>query len=140
MARKYWLFKSEPTTYSFSKLIEEKKTAWDGVRNYRARNFLKECTPGDRVLFYHSVSDKAVVGIAEVTREAYPDEDPTRKGDWVKVDVKPITALKTPVTLADVKARASLKDLMLIRQSRLSVMPLKKQEFETILKMGGTRP
>lgn len=135
MARGYWLVKQEPTKYSFDQLVKDGRTMWDGVRNFQARNNLQAMRAGDRVLFYHSVVGTAVVGIAEVAREAYPD--PTTKEDgWVVVDLVPVRALKTPVTLADVKADAALKDIPLVRQSRLSVMPLEKAAFDRIVALG----
>jgi predicted RNA-binding protein with PUA-like domain len=134
----YWLMKTEPETFSFDDLLRDGKTSWDGVRNYQARNFLKECQKGDLVLIYHSVSDRETVGIAEVTEEAYPDIDPDRKGDWVKIDIKPIKKLNKPVSLKEVKEEKTLEDLLLIKQSRLSVIPVKKSHFLKILKMGET--
>lgn len=135
MARQYWLVKQEPTKYSFDQLVKDGRTMWDGVRNFQARNNLQAMRAGDRVLFYHSVVGTAVVGIAEVAREAYPD--PTAKeAGWVVVDLVPLKALKTPVTLADVKADAALKDIPLVRQSRLSVMPLEKAAFDRIVALG----
>jgi predicted RNA-binding protein with PUA-like domain len=106
--RNYWLFKSEPETYSFDQLTRDKKTNWDHVRNFQARNFLREVRPGDLALIYHSGDEKQVVGIAEVTREAYPDPDPEQKGDWVQIDLKPVRSLPAPVTLKTIKATASL--------------------------------
>ncbi|MBN23266.1 MAG: ubiquinol-cytochrome C reductase [Bdellovibrionaceae bacterium] len=129
--------KTEPSTYSFDDLVREKKTSWDGVRNYQARNYLKECQKGDSVLIYHSVQQKAVVGTAEVLKEAYPDPDPSRKGDWVKVDIKPLCALKKQVELQQIKQDEKLSQIPLVTHSRLSVMPLKKVEFDRILKLGG---
>ena len=132
----YWLIKSEPGTYSWDDLQRDGKTYWDGVRNYQARNNLRAMKPGDKALFYHSVKEKAVVGVAVVTSEAYPD--PTAKdGDWSVVDVEPGTALRRAVTLDDIKAEASLSDMILVRQSRLSVQPVRKAEFDKIVKMGG---
>ncbi|MEO6054393.1 MAG: EVE domain-containing protein [Chthoniobacterales bacterium] len=130
----YWLVKQEPEAYSWSDFVRDGKTAWTGVRNYQARIHLRTMKTGDRVFFYHSVTDKAVVGIAEVSREAYPDATAT-EGEWVCVDLKPVKALKSPVTLEQIKATTELKDIGLIRQSRLSVMPLGKKEFDVILGM-----
>ena len=138
MGTHYWLMKTEPETFSFEDLIRDKKTSWDGVRNYQARNNLKRMKNGDQVLIYHSVKRREVVGIAEVIREAYPDtteNTPAEKG-WVMVDVKPIRVLKRPVTLDEIKKESALKDIALIRQSRLSVMPLLKSEFDLIKKRG----
>jgi predicted RNA-binding protein with PUA-like domain len=134
MAKGYWLVKQEPTKYSWDHLVRDRRASWDGVRNYQARNNLKAMKTGDRVLFYHSVQGQAVVGIAEVAREAYPD--PTTKDErWVAVDLVPVTALETPVPLDAIKAVPSLADIALIRQSRLSVMPLAKEAFDAIVKM-----
>ena len=135
MPRQYWLVKQEPTTYSFDQLVADGRTMWDGVRNFQARSNLKAMQAGDRVLFYHSGSDPAVVGVCEVVREAYPD--PTAKdGGWVAVDLAPVKKLKRPVPLAQVKAERTLRDIPLVRQSRLSVMPLEKTAFDAIVKMG----
>lgn len=130
----HWLVKQEPTAYAWEEFVRDGKTAWTGVRNFQARNHLRAMTPGDRVLYYHSVTGKAVVGIAEVVRAAYPDATAT-EGDWSCVDIAPIEALRRPVTLEEIKLEASLVDIGLLRQSRLSVMPLKKSEFDTILKL-----
>ncbi len=132
----HWLVKQEPEKYPWAQFVKDKGTYWDGVRNYQARNNLRAMAQGDRVLFYHSVSEKAVVGVAEVTREAYPD--PTAKeGDWSVVDLKPVQAMATPVTLAQIKAEPKLAEMGLLKQSRLSVSPLSAKEFRLILKMGG---
>ncbi|MFC5271530.1 EVE domain-containing protein [Adhaeribacter terreus] len=131
----YWLVKSEPETYGWADLVKDGKTVWDGVRNYAARNFLAEMKRGDLVLFYHSVSEKAVVGIAKVEKEAFPDptaDDPR----WVSVELVPFRDFKDPVTLSQIKADQRLQQVPLIRQSRLSVMPLKPEEFEVILALG----
>jgi predicted RNA-binding protein with PUA-like domain len=131
----HWLVKSEPSAYSWSDLIREKKTAWTGVRNFQARNNLRAMRKGDFVLFYQSVTDPSVRGISRVVREAYPD--PTAAdGDWSCVDLVPVKALPTPVTLAAIKSEKSLAEISLIRQSRLSVMPVTENEYERILKMG----
>jgi predicted RNA-binding protein with PUA-like domain len=135
MAKGHWLVKQEPTTYSWDQLVRDGRTSWDGVRNYQARNNLKAMKAGDRVLFYHSVVGQEVVGIAEVAREAYPD--PTTKDErWVVVDLVPVKPLATPVTLEAIKAVPALKDIPLLRQGRLSVMPLAKEAFDAIVKMG----
>ncbi len=132
----HWLVKQEPEKYPWAQFVKDKGTYWDGVRNYQARNNLRAMAQGDPVLFYHSVSEKAVVGVAEVTREAYPD--PTAKeGDWSVVDLKPVQAMATPVTLAQIKAEPKLAEMGLLKQSRLSVSPLSAKEFRLILKMGG---
>jgi len=136
MGRRYWLVKQEPTTYSFDQLVADGGTMWDGVRNFQARNNLQAMRRGDRVLFYHSVVGTAVVGICEVTREAYPD--PTAKeGSWVAVDLAPVRTLKRPVTLEEIKADRALRNVPLVRQSRLSVMPIEKTAFDAIVKRGG---
>jgi predicted RNA-binding protein with PUA-like domain len=132
--KNYWLVKSEPNAYSWSDLVKEKKTSWTGVRNFTARNNLRNMRVGDEVLFYHSVTDKAVVGVAKVIRAAYPD--PTAKeGDWSAVDLAPIKPLRDPVALDQIKARRRLKDISLVRQSRLSVHRLSAEEYREILAM-----
>jgi predicted RNA-binding protein with PUA-like domain len=135
MADSFWLFKSEPETYSFDQLIQDKKTNWDHVRNYQARNFLRQVKKGDLAIIYHSGDDKAAVGIAQCVREAYPDIDP-EGGDWVQIDLKPVEKFKTPVTLATMKATPALKDLSLIKQSRLSCMSITPAHFQILKKMG----
>jgi len=133
--KNYWLVKQEPDSYSWSDFVGEGKTAWTGVRNYTARNNLRKIQKGDEVLFYHSGEDKAVVGIARITRPAYLD--PTaEEGDWSAVDLAPIKPLRRPVTLRQIKSDPRLKRTPLIRQSRLSVMPLTAAEFRTIVKIG----
>ncbi len=131
----YFLVKSEPNKYSWEKLNEDKCTFWDGVRNYQARNNLKDMKKGDLVLFYHSNEDKAVVGIAKVVKEFYQDPT-TTDPNWVVVDLKPFESLKKPVTLAEIKADKQLENISLVRQGRLSVMPLKAEEFDRIVAMG----
>ncbi len=131
----YWMVKQEPETYSWSDFVRDGKTDWTGVRNYQARNNLRQMAKGDDVLFYHSGKEKAVVGIAEVIKTAYADptaDDP----QWVAVDLKPIKALDTPVQLAAIRYDKRLSQLPLIRQSQLSVMQLTRDEFETIVSMG----
>ena len=131
----HWLVKSEPFKYSWEKFNEDGRTFWDGVRNYQARNNLKAMQEGDLVLFYHSNEGKNVVGIAKVVKEFYQDpttEDP----NWVVVDLSPVETLKNPVSLAQIKDEPSLTDISLVRQGRLSVMPLKAEEFDKILEMG----
>ena len=133
----FWLVKQEPSKYSWEQFVKDKETYWDGVRNFQARNNLKTMKKGDLVFFYHSVSEKKIKGIAIVTREFY--QDPTTKDtNWVVVDLKAIKPIKTEVNLADIKAHPKLQEIALVRQSRLSVLPLKKSEFETIMKMGST--
>lgn len=126
----YWLVKQEPEKYSFDDLIKDGATDWTGVRNFQARNNLRAMQLGDRVLFYHSVSEKLVVGIAEVSREEYPD--PTDE-KWIAVELKPLEKLTNPVSLEKIKAEKMLENLALIKQSRLSVMPLTGSEYEKIL-------
>jgi predicted RNA-binding protein with PUA-like domain len=131
----HWLVKSEPFKYSWDKFNEDGRTFWDGVRNYQARNNLKAMKEGDLVLFYHSNEGKNVVGIAKVVKEFYQDPT-TDDANWVVVDLSPVESLKNPVSLEQIKAEESLKDISLIRQGRLSVMPLKATEFDKILEMG----
>ncbi|MCS1407685.1 MAG: hypothetical protein M2R45_00845 [Verrucomicrobia subdivision 3 bacterium] len=134
---KYWLVKQEPETYSWFDFVKEGQSEWDGVRNYQARNNLRSMTKGDLVLFYHSVKGKEVMGIAKVIREAYLD--PTAKeGDWSCVDLKPVKALKQPVSLKTIKEDAQLNDMPLVKHSRLSVMPITAKHFKRILKLGRT--
>jgi predicted RNA-binding protein with PUA-like domain len=130
-----WLVKQEPEKYSWDDFVRDGRTDWTGVRNFQARNNLKQMKVGDRVLFYHSSTGKCVVGIAEVVKAAYADptaEDP----QWVAVDLKPVKPLKEAVLLAAIRYTAKLANLPLIRQSQLSVMPLTKEEFDTIVAMG----
>lgn len=131
----YWLVKSEPEAYSWERFVKEGKTMWEGVRNYQARNNLKEMKEGDWVLFYHSVSSKEVVGYAQVVREHYPDPT-THDERWVVVDLVPKGALKKPVSLAQIKKDERLENIALVKQGRLSVMPLRKEEFDLIVQMG----
>jgi predicted RNA-binding protein with PUA-like domain len=134
----FWLVKQEPETYSWSDFVGDGRTDWTGVRNYQARNNLREMKTGERVLFYHSGKDKAVVGLAEVVKSAYADptaDDP----QWVAVDLKPTRALKNPVPLAAIRYDKRLSQLPLIRQSQLSVMSLTKDEFDIIVSMGEGR-
>lgn len=134
----HWLVKQEPEKYPWTQFVKDKGTYWDGVRNYQARNNLRAMRKGDLVLFYHSVSEKAVVGVAKVTREAYAD--PTAKeGDWSMVDLKPIKAMAAPVTLAQIKAEPKLAGMGLLKQSRLSVSPLSAAEFKRVLQLGKTK-
>jgi predicted RNA-binding protein with PUA-like domain len=133
---KHWLVKQEPDTYAWEKFVRDKGTAWTGVRNFQARNNLRAMKKGDEVFYYHSVTGKAVVGLARVAREAYPD--PTaEEGDWSCVDLVPLKGCRTPVTLEGIKADPSLRDIALLRQSRLSVMPVSSTEAKTLRKLGG---
>jgi len=134
----HWLVKQEPEKYPWTQFVKDKGTYWDGVRNYQARNNLRAMKKGDLVMYYHSVSEKAVVGVAKVTGEAYPD--PTAKeGDWSVVDLKPLKAMAEPVTLERIKVDAKLAEIALIKQSRLSVMPLRASEFRRVLQLGKTK-
>lgn len=132
--KSFWLVKQEPSDYSWSDFVKDGKTSWTGVRNFAARNNLRRMAQNDRVLFYHSGDDKAVVGIAKVTRTAF--KDPTGKDeDWSAVELAPLKPLARPVSLAEIKARPQLKNIALVRQSRLSVMPLGQKDYDFILKM-----
>jgi predicted RNA-binding protein with PUA-like domain len=136
--KNFWLVKQEPSAYSWTNLLEDRGTSWTGVRNYTARNNLRAMRKGDEVFFYHSVSEKSVIGICEVKRTAYPD--PTaQEGDWSAVDLIPKSALTHPVTLAQIRANRRLADIPLLRQSRLSVQPLTAAEFAEIVRMAGGR-
>jgi predicted RNA-binding protein with PUA-like domain len=131
----HWLVKSEPVKYSWEKFNKDGRTFWDGVRNYQARNNLREMKEGDLVLFYHSNDGKEVVGIAKVVKEAY--QDPTTDDtNWVVVDLSPVETLKNPVTLEKIKADPQLANIGLVRQGRLSVMGVKAEEFDRILELG----
>ena len=135
----YWLVKSEPETYSWDTFVKEKGAAWTGVRNFQARNNLRAMKKGDLVLFYHSVSDKQAVGLARVDKEAYAD--PTAKeGDWSCVDLAPGKRLAKPVTLDQIKADNALAEMPLLKNSRLSVQPVSKAQFDRILSLAGTKP
>jgi len=128
----YWLVKQEPTAYSWDQFVADGKTDWTGVRNFQARNNLRSMKAGDEVLFYHSVNGKAVVGIAVVSREAFPDPTAT-SGDWSAVEIKPLRQVSPPVTLEQIKSDPALAQIPLLRQARLSVMSLSKNEFEGVL-------
>jgi predicted RNA-binding protein with PUA-like domain len=130
----YWLVKSEPVKYSWEKFNKEGRTFWDGVRNYQARNNLKLMKEGDLVMWYHSNDGKEVVGIARVVKEFYQDPT-TDDANWVVVDLEPVEPLKKPVTLEQIKADERLKDIGLVRQGRLSVMGMKREEFDRILEL-----
>ena len=134
----YWLVKSEPAAYAWSQLVQDGKTAWTGVRNFQARNHLRAMKKGDLVGFYHSVSDKQVVGLARVAQEFYPD--PTAAdGDWSGVYLEPVKTLKNQVPLETIKADPILKGMKLVKQSRLSVTPLTPAEFARLLELAGTK-
>jgi predicted RNA-binding protein with PUA-like domain len=130
----YWLLRSEPDAYSWDDLIRDGGTEWNGVRNYTARNFLKEMRPGDQAIFYHSNTEKAAVGIMEITRAWQPDGE---DGKWASVAVKPIEKLAKPVPLADIKAEPRLAQIEVLRQSRLSVTPVRDAEWAALLEMSG---
>lgn len=133
---RHWLVKSEPSAYSWADLLREKRTAWTGVRNFQARNNLRAMKKDDLVFFYQSVTDPAVMGISKVVKEAYADATAT-EGDWSCVDLAAVKALPSPVTLKEIKEEPSLAEISLIKQSRLSVMPVTAKEFGQILKLGG---
>jgi predicted RNA-binding protein with PUA-like domain len=134
--KNFWLVKQEPSAYSWADFVRDGTTSWTGVRNFTARNNLRAMENGERVLYYHSVSDKAIFGVAEVVRTAYPD--PTAKeGDWSAVDLAARDALPKPVTLDSIKANPRLKEMVLLRLSRLSVQPVTEAEFREIVRMGG---
>lgn len=128
----HWLVKQEPTAYPWAQFVKDGRTAWTGVRNFQARNHLRAMAPGDKVLYYHSVTGKAVVGIARVEKAAYADPTAS-EGEWSCVDLVPVETLRRPVSLEEIKILPGLGEIGLLRQSRLSVMPLKIQEFETII-------
>ncbi len=130
----YWLVKSDPDTYSWNKMLQDKRTFWDGVRNYQARNYLKEMKKDDLVLFYHSQSDKSIVGITKVAREHYPD--PTTEDErWVVVDLEVVDSLPNPVSLERIKNNPILAIIPLVKQQRLSVMPLTKEQYNEVMKL-----
>lgn len=133
--KQFWLVKQEPSSYSWTDFVAERQTSWTGVRNFAARNNLRKMQKSDEVLFYHSGEEKAVVGIAKVVRSAYPDRT-AEEGDWSTVDLAAVKPLARPVTLREIKGNSRLKGIPLIRQSRLSVMPLTEPEFREIVKMG----
>jgi predicted RNA-binding protein with PUA-like domain len=136
MTNQYWLVKSEPDAYAWADLVRDRRTAWTGVRNYQARIHLNAMRRGDRVFFYESVTTKAVVGIAEVTKPAFPDTTADEPG-WVAVELKAVKPLARPITLAEIKGDPAFAAIALLRQSRLSVMPLTPAEFARIAKLGG---
>ncbi|OGR82040.1 MAG: ubiquinol-cytochrome C reductase [Elusimicrobia bacterium RIFCSPLOWO2_01_FULL_54_10] len=132
----YWLVKTEPDAYSWQRFVREGRAMWDGVRNFTARNNLKKMKAGDNVLFYHSNIGKEVVGVARVVKESYPDPTAKEPG-WVVVDLEPLGELERPVSLEQIKSEPALKNILILRQGRLSVVPLAAAEFKAILKMGG---
>jgi predicted RNA-binding protein with PUA-like domain len=140
MAQAHWLIKSEPTAYSFDQLVGDKQTAWTGVRNFAARNYLRGMKKGDLCLFYHSNEGKAVVGVARVVAEGYadPTQDPEGE-DWTAVDIEAVRALKTPVTLEEMRLHPLLAKMVIFKQTRLSVVPVTKEEFDTVVELGKKR-
>lgn len=135
----YWLFKSEPGAWSWDDQVKAGAAEWDGVRNHQANNNMKAMKKGDKGFFYHSVNEKQIVGIVEVVKEHYPDHTDT-SGRFGMVDVKALEPVETPVTLADIKAEPKLADLALVKQSRLSVVPVAKAEWKLLCKMAGAKP
>jgi predicted RNA-binding protein with PUA-like domain len=132
----YWLVKSEPGTFSWDDLVREKKTVWDGVRNFQARNNLKNMKKGDLAFFYHSGEDKSIVGIGKIVKEGYPEP---KDNNWIAVDIAPDKKLKKPVTLAQIKADKRLINMVVVKASRLSVQPVKAEEFDLILALSETK-
>lgn len=134
----YWLVKSEPFKYSWDQFVKDKRTFWDGVRNYAARNFLRDMKKGDQVLFYHSNEGLEIVGIAKVVKEHYPDPTTTETA-WVAVDLQPVKALRKPVTLEQIKKEKRLSEMALVKLTRLSVQPVKEVEWAVIMDMAGEK-
>ena len=132
----WWLIKSEPDVYPFTQLLKDKRTSWQGVRNYEARNNLRAMKVGDLALFYHSNIGKEVVGVARVKREAYRDPTALKDEDWATVDVEAVTPLKSPVSLAEIKKNKKLAQMALVKKSRISVVPVTKGEFDEVVKVG----
>jgi predicted RNA-binding protein with PUA-like domain len=138
MARNYWLVKQEPESYAWSAFVKDGRAAWTGIRNYQARNNLRAMRRGDFVLYYHSVTDKQAVGLARVDKEHYPDPS-AKEGDWSAVDLVPVKALKQPVSLDMMKADPVLREMALLRNTRLSVTPVTSEQFERLLELSGTK-
>jgi predicted RNA-binding protein with PUA-like domain len=136
-ARGHWLIKSEPSKYSFEQLVADGRTTWDGVRNFEARNSLRAMKKGEASLYYHSSQGKAIVGVARVAREAYPD--PTTEEDWSVVDFEPVRSLVRPVTLDELRSHRVLGKMVIFRRPRLSVLPVTKEEFELVIRLGDAR-
>ena len=134
----YWLMKSEPSAYSWEQFVKDKRTNWSGVRNFQAAANLKAMKVGDRAFFYHSNEGLAVVGICEIVKEAYPDPS-DKTGKFVQVDVKPVAPMKQPVTMAEIKATPALSDMVLVKNSRLSVQPVTAAQWKAVCKMGGAK-
>lgn len=137
MPAQSWILKTEPSTYSFQQLIKDRKTAWNGIRNFQARNNLKLIQPGDWLWIYHSGDERAIVGSAQAEGQAYPENDPKRPGDWLQIDIAAAKACKGPVTLAQLKSTPGLRDMKLVKQSRLSVCPVTPSEHAALLKFTG---
>jgi predicted RNA-binding protein with PUA-like domain len=138
MSKQYWLVKQEPETYAWKDFVADGRTTWTGVRNFQARNNLRGMRAGDLVCYYHSVTDKAIVGLAKVAREAYPD--PTADaGDWSCVDLTPVKPVRQPVSLDTLKADPATKEMLLIRNSRLSVVPVTEPQFSRIMELAATK-
>jgi predicted RNA-binding protein with PUA-like domain len=135
MSKNYWIVKQEPEAYSWTTFVKDGSTAWTGVRNFQARNNLRAMKKGDLVFYYHSVSEKQIVGLAKVAKEHYPDKT-SEEGDWSVVDLVPVRPLPQPVSLETMKSDPELKDMKLIRQSRLSVVPITEKQAERILDLG----
>lgn len=132
----HWLLKTEPGTYSWDDLMRDDKTGWDGVRNYQARNNLKAMKKGDLAFIYHSGEDKAIVGIAKITKDNYPDP---KDNDWVAVEIAPVKKLKKPITLAQIKADKRFGTMALVKSSRLSVQPVRAEEFDLVIALSETK-
>ena len=138
MKPQHWIVKQEPATYPWTTFVKEKRAEWTGVRNFQARNNLRAMKRGDFACFYHTGDEKQIVGIARVAKEPYPD--PTaQEGDWVAVDLEPVKPLRQPVTLATIKSDRAFSDMLLVRNSRLSVSPMSPEQFNRVLEIGGTK-
>lgn len=137
--RSYWLLKGDPDDYGFDDLEREKKTWWTGIRNFEARNHLRQMKKGDLALLYHSGDEKRVVGVVRITGEAAPDRTAPKGEDWSSVEVEPLTRLKEPVTLETIKATGPLADMVLVKRTRLSVSPVEPEQFERLLSLGKTK-
>lgn len=140
MTTQYWLVKQEPEAYAWETFLIDGTTSWEGVRNFQARNHLRAMKRGDRVLFYASVTTKAILGIARVSRTAFADPTAPQGEDWSTVELRAESSFNTPVTLAQIKTEPSLAEIPLLRQSRLSVMPLSKKAFDTLVRLGQSSP
>ncbi len=136
----YWLMKQEPSEWGWDDLVAEGGSYWDGVRNHQAAANMRKMKKGDKAFFYHSVDEKRIVGIMKVTREAYSDPTDGKNSKWVVVDVKPVKAVKSPVTLADIKADDRFADFGMVRQSRLSVVPVSDEHWKMLCEMAGVKP